>query len=275
MAEISKNKQSISGKIVPLILISGLLYLIAISVIVILYSLRTEKFNKEQIPFIVELRDSSSESDIFHLEQYISKSNYCVPASVHFISKEEAVNKLISDELKKEEIEVFDENLLPNIIEFQLKSNFASKEKDIISDLKKQVMVADVISNRSAFSELNANLQRIRLIASFLLIFFIFVAVMIAYRNHKQFYEKAHKPNEKSISFKGQIKQDIRNALVCGISALLVLASTLFIFNNQWQSNFYENLITLSLIAISVILLSFFLFAGTTKLISYQSNNSK
>lgn len=276
MPKDSNNKAS--ENILPIIAVSGLLYLIGIALTIIIYSFKLENVSDSQIPIIVELGDSCSEADIFRMEQLISKSKYCVPSSMRFISKEDALKNIIGSDLKKEEIAVFDENLLPNIIEFNMKSSFAGRENDIISDLKKQPQVADVISNKAAGDKIHFNLQRIRLFTSILLIFFIFVAQILIYKTNKlSLLATVDKSAGEKKDFLGKLlKNNIRTAVFCGLFACAALIISFVVTGNQFEASALSGtILTCSIVCLSIFILGIILFAASAKLITNQQIISK
>jgi hypothetical protein len=276
MRKDSKNKAA--DNILPIITVSGLLYLFGVALTIIIYSFRIENVSDGRIPFIVELQDSCDEADIFRLEQFISKSKYCVPSSMQFIPKEEAMNKIIGTDLKKEEIAVFDENLLPNIIEFYMKSGFADKENEFINDLKKQPQVADVISNKSSGDKIHFNLQRIRLFTSILLIFFIFVALIIIYKSNKlSLLATVDKSAGEKKDFLGNLlKNNIRTAVFCGLFACAALLISFVLFGKQFEAYaFAGTILNCSIVSLSIFTIGIILFAASAKIIINQHIISK
>jgi hypothetical protein len=264
-------KNNGSQNIPTVLIVSGFLYLIAIALLTIIYSFRVENMAGEQIPFIVELRDSCDEADIFRIEQLISKSDYCEAKSLQFIPKEEAAKKILGNDLKKEEMEVFDENLLPNIIEFQLKSNYASKANKIISDLKKQPAVADVLSNKLVTAKFNINLQRIRLIASFLLIFFIFVALSIICKSNR--INSLSDTNTGKTDFAAKMfKNNIRTAIFSGLFCFAALLLTFVSIGKQFDSSaFSGSTLNFFIVCAAVFILGIMLFTAATKITTIQN----
>jgi hypothetical protein len=272
------SNNTASENILPIITVSGLLYLIGIALTIVIYSFKLENVSDSQIPFIVELRDSSSEADIFRMEQLISKSKFCVPSSMRFTSKEDALKNIIGSDIKKEEIAVFDENLLPNIIEFNMKSSFAGRENDIISDLKKQPQVADVISNKAAGDKIHFNLQRIRLFTSILLIFFIFVAQILIYKSNKlSLLATVDKSAGEKKDFLGKLlKNNIRNAVFCGLFTCAALIISFVVTGNQFEASVLSGtILTCSIVCLSIFILGIILFAASAKLITNQHIISK
>ena len=269
MLKVSKSKGS--DNVLTLLIVSGFLYLIAIAILTITYSFRVENIAGEQIPFIVELRDSCDEADIFRIEQLISKSDYCVAKSLQFIPKEEAAKKILGNDLKKEEIDVFDENILPNIIEFQLKSKYAAKLNKIISDLKKQPAVAEVISNQLVATNFSYNLQRIRLIASFLLIFFIFVALFVIVKSNS--ISSLSDANTQKTNFAEKLFQNnIRTALFSGLFSFAALLLTFVTIGKQFDiSAFSGSTLNFFIVCTAVFILGIILFAAGAKITTIQN----
>lgn len=273
---MNKDQKNIGpDNIITLIIVSVFLYLISFSVLGILYSFKLEKIADEQIPIVIELSDSCDEADIFRIEQFISKSNYCVPSTVKYIPKEEALIRLSAKGIKNEEIEVFDENLLANTIEFHMKSSFIGKEKEIINELKKQSAISNIISINDAYNLTQYNLRRIRIIAAFLLIFFIFATLFIIYKSNKLSFLSKDIIHNQDFA-KEILKNNIRAGIFSALFAFAAILISLVCIGNQFESaSFSGTSLHFSLVCIATSLTGIVLYVIAAKIATYQYTKTK
>ncbi len=224
-----------------IIALSVLLYLLGGLGVLVVYSNNAISFAREQIPFYIELKDSASEAEIFKLEQQLGKSAYVKTGTVRFISKDEAKKKLIDKNLTEEDIMIFGENLLPNSIEFHLNNNYVGQYKKIVSELKKDSIIAEVSHTEEVVRSFSSNLQRIGLITVLFVIFFIFVAITLI-RNTLKLSVLANRQTIKILQISGAgndylqkpyINRSLLNGLICGASATVALIISILILHLQ------------------------------------------
>ncbi len=247
-----------------IIALSVLLYLLGGLGVLVVYSNNAISFAREQIPFYIELKDSASEAEIFKLEQQLGKSAYVKTGTVRFISKEEAKKKLIDKDLTEEDIMIFGENLLPNSIEFHLKSDYIGQYKKIVSELKTNQIIADVSHTEEVVRSFSTNLQRIGFITVIFVLFFIFVAITLI-RNTLKLSMLANRHTIKILQIAGAandyiqkpyINRSLINGLICGIMATFALIISIFVIQSQIEELKYFSSLT-SFIAIYAGLITF------------------
>lgn len=272
MQDQNSPKNKIKINLSTIIIVTALLYLAGMMAFLSLYCNKLAKSSSDQIAFIIELSDSTEETEIFKLEQQISKSNYSLPGSVKFIDKDEAAKIIENDILSKEEIMVFEENLLPNIIEFQIKPSFSSKENEIITELRKNPIVAEIYDAKQNNQLSYRNLQRISLIASFLLIFLIFVAFIllrksIDLREIKQSVEENENQVFTNSTRDRILSKYLKIGIISGSITMLLLVTTVSVFAERSKElNFFGNYFVIISVSLALAAIGILIFWSSAKL---------
>jgi cell division transport system permease protein len=272
MQDQNSTKNKIKINLSTIIIVTVLLYLAGMMAFLSLYCNRLAKSSSDQIAFIIELSDSTEETEIFKLEQQISKSNYCLPGSVKFIHKDEAAKIIENETLRKEEIMVFEENLLPNIIEFQIKPSFSSKENEIVAELRKNPIVAEIFDAKQNNQLTYRNLQRISLIASFLLIFLIFVAFILLRKSIdlREIIQSVEE-NENQVFTNSTrdliLTKYLRAGIISGGITMLLLVTTVSVFAERSKElNFFGNYFVIISISLALAAIGILIFWSSAKL---------
>lgn len=134
---------------------------------------------KERIQLLIEIEEGTTRDAIAELEEQLIKSEYSLPESVTFISKEEAAAFMESQEGFETDLVKLD---LPNPyydgISFNVKSIYLQPDSllRIRESLKADSIVHDVFYQESLVSSVSQNVNRIGYIAFGTGIFFLFVA---------------------------------------------------------------------------------------------------
>lgn len=272
MQDQHSPKNKIKINLSTIIIVTVLLYLAGMMAFLSLYCNRLAKSSSDQIAFIIELSDSTEETEIFKLEQQISKSNYSLPGSVKFIDKDEAAKIIENETLSKEEIMVFEENLLPNIIEFQIKPSFSSKENEIVAELRKNPIVAEIFDAKQNNQLTYRNLQRISLIASFLLIFLIFVAFILLRKSIdlREIIQSVEENENQVFTNNTQdliLSKYLRTGIISGSITMLLLVTTVSLFAERSKElNFFGNYFVIISISLALAAIGILIFWSSAKL---------
>ena len=272
MQDQHSPKNKIKINLSTIIIVTVLLYLAGMMAFLSLYCNRLAKSSSDQIAFIIELSDSTEETEIFKLEQQISKSNYSLPGSVKFIDKDEAAKIIENETLSKEEIMVFEENLLPNIIEFQIKPSFSSKENEIVAELRKNPIVAEIFDAKQNNQLTYRNLQRISLIASFLLIFLIFVAFILLRKSIdlREIIQSVEENENQVFTNNTQdliLSKYLRTGIISGSITMLLLVTTFSVFAERSKElNFFGNYFVIISISLALAAIGILIFWSSAKL---------
>lgn len=272
MQDQQSPKNKIKINLSTIIIVTVLLYLAGMMAFLSLYCNRLAKSSTDQIAFIIELSDSTEETEIFKLEQQISKSNYSLPGSVKFIDKDEAAKIIENETLSKEEIMVFEENLLPNIIEFQIKPSFSSKENEIVAELRKNPIVAEIFDAKQNNQLTYRNLQRISLFASFLLIFLIFVAFILLRKSIdlREIIQSVEENENQVFTNSTQdliLSKYLRAGIISGSITMLLLVTTVSVFAERSKElNFFGNYFVIISISLALAAIGILIFWSSAKL---------
>jgi cell division protein FtsX len=114
-----------------------MLYLLGVWGLLAIYTNQFLNYSKENIPFYVELKDDAVESQVFAFQKELETSAFVRPKTVTYISKEDALDLFENDEIMtKEDVLLFGENLLPNMIRFYLNNTHFSDYEKIVKEMK-------------------------------------------------------------------------------------------------------------------------------------------
>jgi cell division protein FtsX len=114
-----------------------MLYLLGVWGLLAIYTNQFLNYSKENIPFYVELEDDAVESQVFAFQKELETSAFVRPKTVTYISKEDALDLFENDEIMtKEDVLLFGENLLPNMIRFYLNNTHFSDYEKIVKEMK-------------------------------------------------------------------------------------------------------------------------------------------
>jgi cell division transport system permease protein len=248
--------------------LSVLLYLMGMLCFFLLYGKNLLSHNKEQIPFIVTLKDSSKENEIFNLQQKLKNNELIRSGSVIFVSKEEALNKLSDKNLTKEDLMIFGENLLPNSIEFKLKSTQSDKLNNFLSQLRKNECIDEISYSDAIVESYSYKLIMIGLIVGLFILFFIFVADNIV-RNSINFSLKDNENTIKLLELSGACYEHIKKpyqiyyltkGFAAGLIAIAAILLTFYFLQHHINDLFFFiGIYNLAIILISLLLFSIFI----------------
>ena len=131
---------------------------------------------KEQIPFYIEIKDNAHEASVFAFQKKLQANAYVKLNSVEYLTKDVALSVLQDDDLlTQEEILLFGENVLPNMIRFCVKEEFFHDYKKIVSDIQSYNFIELVSFSESRIQNLESKVFPYQIILLVLMIFFIFV----------------------------------------------------------------------------------------------------
>lgn len=240
-----------------------MLYWLGILGSVLIYTSNLLTYFRENIPFYIELKEGAYEADVFKYQKRLEVSEFVKKGSVRYISKEEAAEEMQGENLlSKDDLMLFGENLLPNMIAFHMKGDFVTSSEGIIAKIKERQFVQDVFHMKAATQNISTNLYRIGLIVFVLLIFFIFVAITLI-KNTLKLMILSNKQLIQTMQLVGAnweytskpyLQQSIRNALFSAGIAIVAVLLTIWIAQTQLVglSNFAN---ASSFIGLSVVLI--------------------
>ncbi len=172
----SKLPPKISGFLVPVGSYSILLFLIGVCMLGAVYLFQLNSSTKESIAFFIEIDEFASEAAIFTFQKKLSSAVYTKEASVVFVSREEALEVLIQDKaLQKEDLLLFGENLLPDIIRFNISDAYIQEYKSILKKIDAEEVVQEVFYANNSVAWMQFDPYQIPLILGAFILFLIFV----------------------------------------------------------------------------------------------------
>ncbi|MCP4442807.1 MAG: hypothetical protein GY810_28210 [Aureispira sp.] len=236
------NPKTFFNYIYAIVSLTFMLYWLGILGSVLIYTSNLLTYFRENIPFYIELKDNAPEADVFKYQKKLEVSEFVKKGSVRYISKEEAVEELEGDDLlSKDDLMLFGENLLPNMIAFHMRGDFVTSNEEIIAEIRTMGFVEDVFHMEGATRNISTNLYRVGLIVLVLVIFFIFVAITLI-KNTLKLMILSNKQLIQTMQLVGSnweymskpyLQQSIRNALFSSGIAIVAILITIWIAQSQ------------------------------------------
>ena len=170
------NTPVFSSSLSVVISLSLVLFIIGLLSLILLNANRLSNYAKENIGFVIMLKDNVKEAEIIKFQKIIDASNFAKSSS--FVSKEEATIELQSD-LGEDFVEFLGYSPLLASIDVSLNANYANSDSlNIISKtLNKNTIVHEVYYQKYFIDQLNKNVQRI----SFVLLSFSILLFVISF----------------------------------------------------------------------------------------------
>lgn len=245
-------------------LFMGLSLLLYLSGICGLFSVYGDHFLghvKEGVVFYVELEDWAKETEVYTLQERLEKNPEILHYSVRYISKKVGMDLLMSDSTAKEEsLALFEENLLPNMLAFQLKKGAFANHKELITKLETDSLISEVFfaeqsSEQLAQTDFDA---RYLLWILALCLLLIMVALLITATRWQALQYNLQEPT--AVEWRFWASQQLRQRFIQGLlSSLLAMAGlwgTYYAFNDLLKERLAEALtpwVTLLSIGVAVL----------------------
>ncbi len=204
---------------------------------VLLHTNSLVQYLKEQVNIIVELKDDIAADNIAKVKDKLKKTTYVLPNTIHFISKEDALDLLRED--FGEDFMQFDlSNPLYNVLTFNVKADFLTKDRleEIRQIITKDESVRDVFYQEGLVEIVSSNINQLAWIGLGIGVLFLFIALYLIHNTIRL----AIYTNRFIIKNMELIGADwnfiarpyLMNSLRDGaISALIAIASLLLIWN--------------------------------------------
>lgn len=277
MPQKERHPTTIRNYFYAMMALSVLLYLLGGLGVLVVYSNNAITYVRENIPFYIELQDSANDAEVFRFQKQLESSEFVKNGSVRYISEDEAMEELVEDDdlqLTEEDIMLFGENLLPNAITFNLKSEYLGKYDAFLKDIKSNKFIADIYHVEEIARNSSVSLKRIGFVTILLVIFFIFVAITLI-KNTLKLSILSNREYIRIMQISGAtedyltqpyLRNSIRNALICGGIAILLLIFTILILQLQPGTNMqFGNWGSFSLVFMAVISVGLATFWLSTK----------
>ena len=170
------NTPVFSSSLSVVISLSLVLFIIGLLSLILLNANRLSNYAKENIGFVIMLKDNVKEAEIIKFQKIIDASNFAKSSS--FVSKEEATIELQSD-LGEDFVEFLGYSPLLASIDISLNANYANSDslKIISENLNKNPIVHEVYYQKYFINQLNKNVQRV----SFVLLSFSILLFVISF----------------------------------------------------------------------------------------------
>lgn len=240
--------------------LSLLLYLLGGLLLLSTYGQSSLKQLRESIPFYIELADGANEAEVFRFQKELASQDYIKEGSLQYISKEEALEEMLADgDLKEEDILVLGENLLPNAISFQMKSEALGQYAKQLEALEKEDFVVEVSYAKTPLLGGEDWLSRLSWLSSIFVLFFVLLALTLL-RHHLRLQLLSNREQIELLQIVGAnpdflrrpfLQKSIYNGLYCGALASLALLLSI------WALGFWPYLSFGALFSNSLLLLAF------------------
>jgi len=136
------------------------LFMVGMVAFLLLWGSYAAKYTKENVVIALVLCDSTQNSDVKRVENYLSSIDFV--KKYRYISKEDALNEHIRD-LGDDPSELLGLNPLKASFEVNLKADYANEDslKWIEPKLKMYDFIEDIVYQKDMISALNVNIQKI------------------------------------------------------------------------------------------------------------------
>lgn len=158
--------------------ISLVLFLVGMAGVLIVNARSVSNYFKENITVSAVLTPEADEADASALADELETSGYV--KDVRIISKEEGTEEM-KEILGDDFMDVFEVNPIPVSLELQIAADYISTDSlsVIENSLRDYPVVDDVVYQQSLVELLNANLERIGLVAGVFVLLLLFISVVL------------------------------------------------------------------------------------------------
>lgn len=158
--------------------ISLVLFMVGMAGVLIANARSVSNYFKENITVSAVLTPEADEADASALADELEKTGYV--KDIRIISKEEGTEEM-KEILGDDFMDVFEVNPIPVSLELQIAAGYISTDSlsHIESSLMDYPVVEDVIYQQSLVELLNANLERIGLVAGVFVVLLLFISVVL------------------------------------------------------------------------------------------------
>ena len=198
---------------------------------------------KENIGFSIVLNESAGERQVHQLQRMLERAEYVKAAQ--YISKEDALKEVMI-ELGENPEEVLGVNPLQSSIEVKLRADYANTDSlaMIEKELRKQVIVGDIMYQKDLIQSVNDNMSRIGLILLALAIVLMLISFALISNTirlgaySKRFLIHTMKLVGATPSFirRPFIISNIINGIVASVIAMLLLSGCLYYLMSEMEN---------------------------------------
>lgn len=172
------NRRLLRSYFSSVISISLVLFLVGMAGVLIVNARSVSNYFKENITVSAFLTPEADEADASALADELETSGYV--KDVRIISKEEGTEEM-KEILGDDFMDVFEVNPIPVSLELQIAADYISTDSlsVIENSLRDYPAVDDVVYQQSLVELLNANLERIGLVAGVFVLLLLFISVVL------------------------------------------------------------------------------------------------
>ena len=154
------------------------LFMVGLVAFLLLWGSYAAKHTKENVVIALVLRDSTQNSDIQRVENYLNSVEFV--KEYQYVSKEDALKEHIKD-LDDDPSELLGYNPLKATFEVNLKAEYANEDslKWLEPKLRIYDFIEDVAYQKDLISDLNLNVQRISLVLLLAAIFMLIITIIL------------------------------------------------------------------------------------------------
>lgn len=219
------------------------LFLLGLCGIILLFTHRQLQNERDNLSLMVELKDEADSASLSNVKLYLEKSDFMQRGTLHFVSKEEAFEKMSKQ--FPEETALLKDGPLPffNSWVLNLSPDYLVPEKldTIQSQIRNNSAVNDVYIDKSMLSELVQNIYNLSLLALLLAGAFVIVAITLIHNTIRlhlysdRFIIRNMELVGATWGFisKPYIRRGILNGFFSAILAIVLLAVIWFFFQQK------------------------------------------
>lgn len=158
--------------------ISLVLFLVGMVGVLVVNARSVSNYFRENINVSAILTVEADEGDAAELAEALDKTGYV--KDVKIVSREQGVDEM-KEILGEDFMDVFETNPIPVSLDLQIAAEYVSTDSlDVIeSDLRQVPIVEDVVYQQSLVELLNANIERISMIAGVFVALLLFISVVL------------------------------------------------------------------------------------------------
>ena len=265
--------------------ISLVLFLVGMAGVLIVNARSVSNYFKENITVSAVLTPEADEADASALADELETSGYV--KDVRIISKEEGTEEM-KEILGDDFMDVFEVNPIPVSLELQIAADYISTDSlsVIENSLRDYPAVDDVVYQQSLVELLNANLERIGLVAGVFVLLLLFISVVLinntvrlnVYSKRFTIHTMRMVGATKGFITRPFVGQAFFQGLIAGAIADVFILGALYLIRNEFYQLFtLFDAMLLGLVMVAVVLLGMIICmvstsAGVRSLISLNRN---
>ena len=265
--------------------ISLVLFLVGMTGVLIVNAKSVSNYFKENIMVSAVLNVEADEADASELADNLEKNRYV--KDIRIITKEEGVEEM-KEMLGDDFLDVFEVNPIPVSLELQISADYISMDSlKVIEDaLYEYPAVDEVVYQQSLVELLNANIERIGVVAGVLVLLLLFISVVLinntvrlnVYSKRFTIHTMRLVGATKGFITRPFVGQAFFQGLIAGSVADVFILGALYLIRNEFYQLFsLFDAMLLGLVMVAVIVLGVLIClvstaAGVRSMISLTKN---